>query len=108
MTAPKRPWVRFSLRAMFAVTAILGWALACRPYWVHSESRIEVSRQEFLSGGGAISRNITGGGIASDDDQPRVYYFTVERSWPNPYLLGPAAALAVFIVWTRFLPACTR
>jgi hypothetical protein len=114
--APKRRWFRWSLRTMFVLTTIAGWGLACRPYWIKRESRVDVSRQEFLSGTND-NRNIIGGGIESTwsshshDGQPHkstIYYRIVEHSGPNPQLLGPATALAALVGWTGLRMYRTR
>ena len=113
--APNRSWFQWSLRTLFVVMTIFGWALACYPYWVKTQSEIELTEKEFdaaMSAGHVNGCDIVGGEsttVGSTDDSGSTEQFfslTVECSGPNPRLIGPAIALAGFIAWTGFNAFC--
>jgi len=77
---PPRRWFQFRLSTWFVLVAILGWAMACRPWWVN-EFDIDESSPRLVTG------DITQG------------IYLVDKSHVNGQLLQPASALAVFLAW---------
>jgi hypothetical protein len=94
---PRRRWFQFSLRTMLILTAIVAWAMACRPYIACSLTGVgyrtlgNASRQGLLLGGGVVTD-----GREDHGEEVVLYYFIVG---PWPQLAFPFSGLIAFIGW---------
>jgi hypothetical protein len=96
---PSRRWLQFRLSTWFVLVAILGWAMATRPYYGWFVSRqlgtIEQVRAIATEQTGRFSfKSTTMGYDAAGADA-----WLEQRQQFNPRLKWPALALAVFLAW---------
>jgi hypothetical protein len=86
---PKRRWFRFRLSTVLILTAILAWAMACRPY------RTTLWRQIVLPNG--VPEPV--GWNYSNSGPPGTTEYHIPELGLNPKLRWPALALLVFAEW---------
>jgi hypothetical protein len=87
---PKRRWFRFRLSTVLILTAIVAWAMACRPYvtvWLYEPVPMPLPGKPLPE---AYAYSKSDAGVES---------LYIPHQGPNPRLIAPAVALAVFLAW---------
>ena len=96
---PSRRWFQFRLSTWFVLVAILGWAMATRPYYGWFVSRqsgtvVQVRAIATEQTGRFSFKSTTRGYDAAGADA-----WLESRQQFNPRLKWPALALATFLAW---------